>query len=342
MRRSFSASVALHAVVVLLAWLGLPLFARELPPQPRVVALEVVRVSERSAAPPAVLAPTPEKKPESAPPKPEAKPKPEPKPQPEPKAEQKPAPAPKPRAEAKPTPEPAKAAEAPEPKAEPKAEPPKAPEPEPVAMTEPEPKPEPKPESKPEATPKAKAPPPPAKKPAAPVKEPAKAESKPAPKKPKATPSPPSDFARLLKDLSERKAASPTTADEPPLEQQVAALPDTSPVTGQDSVAQVTMSEIDVVRRQIERCWRVPAGARDAEDLVVRIRVHMNQDGTPASAEILDRARMAQDPPYRTAAESAQRAVLNHRCHPFKLPPEKYEYWQTMTLVFDPKEMLGP
>jgi hypothetical protein len=30
---------------------------------------------------------------------------------------------------------------------------------------------------------------------------------------------------------------------------------------------------------------------------------------------------------------------LNPRCHPFKLPPEKYDHWRTMTLIFNPKEM---
>jgi len=51
--------------------------------------------------------------------------------------------------------------------------------------------------------------------------------------------------------------------------------------------------------------------------------------------------RMQASPSYRVAAESALRAVLNPRCHPFKLPREKYERWKRMTLVFDPKEMFG-
>jgi len=35
-------------------------------------------------------------------------------------------------------------------------------------------------------------------------------------------------------------------------------------------------------------------------------------------------------------AESALRAVLNPRCQPFKLPPDRYEAWQVMELNFDP------
>ncbi len=50
---------------------------------------------------------------------------------------------------------------------------------------------------------------------------------------------------------------------------------------------------------------------------------------------------MGGDADFRAAAESALRAVLNPRCHPFALPREKYDSWKTMTLVFDPKEMFG-
>lgn len=95
------------------------------------------------------------------------------------------------------------------------------------------------------------------------------------------------------------------------------------------------------MRQQIEQCWVVPAGAREAENLVVQLRVEMNPDGTVRTAEIQDRARMASDSFYRAAAESARRAVLNPRCSPLRLPPEKYNAWKTLVLNFDPKEMVG-
>jgi hypothetical protein len=33
------------------------------------------------------------------------------------------------------------------------------------------------------------------------------------------------------------------------------------------------------------------------------------------------------------------RAVKNPRCSPLRLPPDKYNLWNKMTVVFDPKEM---
>ena len=108
-----------------------------------------------------------------------------------------------------------------------------------------------------------------------------------------------------------------------------------------DSTKPLTISEIDAVRRQIARCWNVPAGAKDAKDLVIDIRVEMNPDATVRLARIQDTTRLGSDPFFRAAAESALRAVLNPRCSPFKLPPDKFDHWKTMTLSFNPREMFG-
>ncbi len=103
---------------------------------------------------------------------------------------------------------------------------------------------------------------------------------------------------------------------------------------------QVSMSEIDAVRQQISRCWNLPAGARDAQDLIVTIRATVAPDGTVTSAVIDDRSKMG-DPFFRAAAESAQRAMLNPACQPLKLPPQKYEQWKNLRLNFNPKDMIG-
>jgi len=127
----------------------------------------------------------------------------------------------------------------------------------------------------------------------------------------------------------------------PSLEEQVARALGRGSETQHDTGLAISMSEIDSVRRQIGRCWNLPAGAKRAQDLIVAIRVEMNVDGTPRSATIEQRGSLGGDPFYQAAAESALRAVLNPRCHPFRLPPEKYQNWRTMTLVFNPKEMFG-
>ena len=81
------------------------------------------------------------------------------------------------------------------------------------------------------------------------------------------------------------------------------------------------------------------AGAQDSENTVVEVAVVVNPDRTVRSAKIVDQMRYNSDTFYRAAADSAVRALNNPRCTPLNLPPEKYDQWREMTIVFDPKEM---
>jgi hypothetical protein len=53
----------------------------------------------------------------------------------------------------------------------------------------------------------------------------------------------------------------------------------------------------------------------------------------------MDKGRMTNDLSYRTAAESARRAVLDPRCSPLPIPQDKYEMFKEFIFNFDPKEM---
>lgn len=243
------------------------------------------------------------------------------------------------KAAAKPVPAPPPQPPAPPPAPQGSVEQPPAPEPakpeEAEAILPPDVKPKKDEKPKPEPEPK-------------PKEEPKKAESKklaPAPVPPK-KPKAPDDFASVLKTLENLKTQPPTEKkpEDKPAEPDFAkmmadALESDKPRT--DVGPEMTISEIDLVRQQIHRCWNLPAGAKDAHTMQISIRIAMNPDGTVRTANILDSARMGSDPFYRTMAESALRAVLNPRCQPFKLPPEKYDRWQTMKLNFDPKDMFG-
>lgn len=188
----------------------------------------------------------------------------------------------------------------------------------------------------------AKAPPPP---PPPPEPKPAEVkppEPKPEPPKPvEAKPQPPAPlpkqkkpdvaFDAMLKNL----ASKPLPADQP---QKQAEKPQPSSQPIAPLGTQLSVSEIDLVKQQIEQCWNVPAGARDAKDLTPTFRVYMNADGTVRSAQLLNPERNG-DPFFQAAAESAHRALLNPTCQPLKLPPQKYDQWQTFTITFDPKDL---
>ena len=83
--------------------------------------------------------------------------------------------------------------------------------------------------------------------------------------------------------------------------------------------------------------WSADAGAKDLEELVVVIEVWMNEDGTVRDAHISSDTRI-RNAAHRAAADRALRAVLNERCQPFKLPPEKYARWRQMKLEFYPSD----
>lgn len=237
---------------------------------------------------------------------------------------------------------------APEPKPEPK--PAAAPPPPPQAVPEP-PQPAPEPEPKVAAPPPPPVPTPVAKKPE-PKPTPPKVAEKPVPEtrvakaEPVSKPKPPKpsrDFSSILKDL-----AADALKDTPQKAREVAA-PDRKgdPALVQTRVSDLaTMTEIDAmrvaIRRQIEPCWSPPIGAREAEELSVKILVYVERTGQVRKAEVIDAGRMALNPFFEAAADSARRAVLNDRCNPLKdLPPDKYDLWRELELTFNPKDALG-
>ena len=100
----------------------------------------------------------------------------------------------------------------------------------------------------------------------------------------------------------------------------------------------VTASEIEGVRQKIRPCWNFIAGGKDQDSMIVTLVVQMNQDGTPVGAEISDSGRYNRDQTFRAAADAAYRAIMNPRCHPWPLSPEKYNSWRTITFNFDPRD----
>ena len=103
----------------------------------------------------------------------------------------------------------------------------------------------------------------------------------------------------------------------------------------------LSISEIDAIRRHFEKCWNIPSGAREAGNLASEIKVRFNKKGNVIDARIVNISRMKRDRYFRTAAESALRAVLNPRCQNAPLPENKFDKWKNLTLNFDPKSIIG-
>ena len=102
----------------------------------------------------------------------------------------------------------------------------------------------------------------------------------------------------------------------------------------------LTLNEEDALKAQIFGCWSIPLGLPYNEDLLVRIKLMLEPDGSVAKTEILDHARMNKPGQgfYKVLAESALRAVK--LCQPLRVPTTGYERWKELQLNFDAREML--
>ena len=299
MRSSVIASVALHVAVVILATVGLPSLLKPPAPEPVPLVVELVTIADVTNVPTKPREPEPKKE----------EPNPEP-PKPEPATPVETPPPP-------PTPTP--------PKPEPKA-----------AEAPPPPPPEPAPTPKP--LPKAEEP-----KPVAPQE---LANTKPA-KKPKA---PQEDFDSVLKNLAkslpqqkaepkaEKKAEPKTNFDD----LMSKAIPSNRRNIA-DPTKPLTMTEQDAIKnifnRAMQRCWNIPAGAKDAADLIINVKVTLLPDGTVTNVQLAD-STIGKSEFWRAAADSALRAV--RICSPYSdLPRNLHDTWKNTTLTFNPREMLG-
>lgn len=97
--------------------------------------------------------------------------------------------------------------------------------------------------------------------------------------------------------------------------------------------SELTQSEMDALRNQIQACWNPPA-AVDAGNLKVSIRFKLDQSGKVEGAPTV-----TESSGNRAADESARRAILICGQRGYKLPAEKYDAWRDVVVNFDPSEM---
>jgi outer membrane biosynthesis protein TonB len=102
----------------------------------------------------------------------------------------------------------------------------------------------------------------------------------------------------------------------------------------------LSLSEEDALKAQIFGCWSIPLGLPYNENLLVRIKLKLDPDGSVTNSEILDHARMNKPGQafYKVLAESALRAIK--LCQPLRVPSTGYERWKELQLNFDAREML--
>ena len=256
-------------------------------------------------------------------------------------------------------PKPVETAAAPAPSPEPTPKPADLPKPEPVKQPEPKPTPVPATEVTPQPQPKQDVKPDPVAETI--VADNAEAEAVKLPENapsPDARPQPPKAETAKAPDRkdsekpAEKQAAKPKSDEKEFNADEVAALLNKEKASGggarrsteqaalggdrTTSGSKLSQSEIDALRGQVQKCWNIPAGAVDAENLRVSVQFKLDRSGAlEGSPEIISGG--GSGGVERAAAEAARRAVA--RCAPYNLPADKYDAWADVIVNFDPSEM---
>ncbi|HVV66425.1 MAG TPA: hypothetical protein VHC42_13230 [Rhizomicrobium sp.] len=111
-------------------------------------------------------------------------------------------------------------------------------------------------------------------------------------------------------------------------------------VRGIGAQTAMTMDLVDALRNQIAQCWSPPVGAPHPDQLIVSFELFLNPDGSVAQPpQLTGSSATSGDPFMRAAAEAARRAI--YTCAPYKLPGDRFAQWRDITLIFDPRQMVG-
>ena len=100
----------------------------------------------------------------------------------------------------------------------------------------------------------------------------------------------------------------------------------------------MTGAERDAFRIAVNRCWNVDPGSVAAR-VTVEVGFQLNRDGTVVGNQVNRLGSEGDQSATNTAFEAARRAILRCQGAGYQLPPDKYEQWKDVVIVFDPSGM---
>jgi colicin import membrane protein len=143
------------------------------------------------------------------------------------------------------------------------------------------------------------------------------------------------NISALLNKIPDKGGPRPSV----PLDEQAKAK---GPVLGapEGRDRQISASELAVIGQIIRACvqsrWNVQAGGEAAMDILVKLRLRFNQDGTLAGDPVVMNPQNTTT--FAVLSEGAKRAA--QACEPYSLPPEKYDVWKDIVLNFSLRDMV--
>ncbi len=104
-----------------------------------------------------------------------------------------------------------------------------------------------------------------------------------------------------------------------------------------DDSLSLSISEIDAIKSQIQKCWTEPAGGLKKEGLSVLLKIKLLIDGSVEDIKVSQSPRTDNIIMNQLATDTAIRAIK--MCAPYKMPMNSYNSWKELEIMFDPKKM---
>ena len=147
-------------------------------------------------------------------------------------------------------------------------------------------------------------------------------------------PAPDREAEAVLAALQSR-ATPPTPATAPTKTE-----PTTAKATSLPVGPPLSNSEKDGLKFAIQKCWNVPAGLRDANELKITVAAELGVDGSVIAGSLrMIEPATSPDARFDAAYRAARSALI--RCSPYSLPRDKYGQWRNIEVVFNPEGMVS-
>jgi hypothetical protein len=158
--------------------------------------------------------------------------------------------------------------------------------------------------------------------------------------KPKTEPDFNIQLSTMMKDIRNEKSSKKIESE---IEEEKEEIINKSETDTLPEIAQLSISEIDLVLQQLSQCFIAPLGAVIEKSTYVKIKAKINQKRRVIenTIRIVDTNIDKNNPFYGPITRSSMNTFLNPDCTPLKLPEDKYDLWKEITLTFDYSIMKG-
>ena len=102
---------------------------------------------------------------------------------------------------------------------------------------------------------------------------------------------------------------------------------------------EMTSAERQQMLNALKGCWIVDPAAIGFGSISVTLAASLQPNGYVDRGSVRVVSPMPTPPEYRVAVESARQALLDTRCQPLPVPPQKYDAWRQVQITFNPQNM---